>query len=759
MKRNLGPAILLALGLAGSTWAQDTLPRYLEQEPVPALKYHLTARPWQPIGGDGGYLDMVEATARFFVGLQEPSGRIPPPIKEEAEEYRSSATPELSPIRLGHIPYQIGILYQAGRAKDLLDAGIRAMDFETERYHHYIELGGDLPPNAWQAVTFAEGLGFAFEVLSSIPAIPESKKDLWRGRLFVSDRARQWLLAHGGSPNSFCYRMQTEWNRLRLGIVSDHAAVVDTIERVWRSKYNGRGGVAGQRHLIVPTRWNLYKDMLTDPDSLSTEAAGRVNLLLLAHQGYDGPSAAEIRTVAERGACTLLLLQDPTGQTPPNGRTENHNFADAANAAAMEAMAEEVNRQGDAWRAGQFRRSAMLSMESIRRFRRPNGTFAITKNQFDPSLRVGHQGGFHSEYIAKVATHIAEAYQLRQTKIDEQPAPAEIGGYALTLDPAHSVAVANAGGMMMQVNLRGETKNLHTKYPAYDCHTPLGVVRFGRAGWDTRLGPGDGVQNFTRTKGISFAPTFLEGDTWARLADIPSRYKARFTVQLAHPLLVRCVVEYSGDGPGFRNEFVITPDGILSITKGSGTWGMTVPLLTFDGAQRLDHGIAGRIARTSFGSDEQNFIALHSSATLSEDGAAMRNGYGDILPVRIAAADDECRIFVYPRNPTDPKAETVRASFKYETPARFSSTLGRVDGDTYVGRSAAGGVADRIDINGDGKPEATFSKRCGFVLQLRAGRVTMVEADQDVEVEIGGRRLKLSAYGPQSVIEKLSAGQ
>jgi len=33
--------------------AQDTLPSYLEQEPVPrSTRYHLTARPWHPLGSE-----------------------------------------------------------------------------------------------------------------------------------------------------------------------------------------------------------------------------------------------------------------------------------------------------------------------------------------------------------------------------------------------------------------------------------------------------------------------------------------------------------------------------------------------------------------------------------------------------------------------------------------------------------------------------------------------------------------------------------
>ena len=706
------------------------MPAYLEASEGPAIRYHLPARPWHAIE-TGKHLDVIEGTARFLAKEQEASGRI--------RDFYPSAIP-YSPvdwpgIRLGHFSYIVAVLLKAGRADDLVEAAIRAMDYDTKIFESYI--GGMRRANA-----FTEGLLLAFEELQNIPAIPESAKAEWRQRLYRSNQALTWLMALGGSPNSYCYRMQTEWNRFRLGIVGGREAVVAAIESEWEHR---------QKELIVGTRWNLYRDTRTDPDSLSTEAAGRVNLLLLAELGYDGPSANLIRSSATRGTRTLLLLQDPSGQTPPNGRTDNHNWVDAGNAAAMEVMSETLQRDGDPWRAGQFRRGAMLALQSIQRYKRADGTYAVTKNRYDPMLFVGHQGSGSSEYIAKLATHVAQAYLARKTSIPEQPAPSEIGGYALTLDPAHSAAIANAGGMMMQVNLRGETTNRQTAYAEFDNHTPLGVVRFARPGWDTRLGPSDGVQDFWRKRGISFAPTFLEDNAWVRLPDIPTRYKGRFTVRFAHPMLVRCAVEYSGDGPAFRNEFVITPDGILSIATGNGTWGMTAPLLVYDGAQRLHYDIAARIARTSFGSDEQAFIAINPSATLNYDRGALRSAYGDLLPVRIVSPEPENRIFVYPRNPSDPSAEAVRDSFKYEDPMHFASVLGRVGGDTYIGRTCAGGVADRIDLDGDGMPEATFGKPCGFVLQLKDGQVTMIETDQSVEAVIRGRKYNLSAYAAQAV--------
>ena len=727
----------------GTAAAQDTLPAYLEQEPVPVTKYHLTARPWQAFGSEH-YLDAIEGLARWWSQHEDPQipGRI-------LEPFGSPSSPSSPQIERGTLPLAVGILYNAGRARDLLDLTIRVMDYETKWYANRIVLNDDP-----LTLVFSNRQVAAFEALSSISAIPTSKLDSWRSNLAVPNNMLSHIMTIGASPNSICYRMLAEWNRFRLGLAYDHPTIVNALENEWLASnhpYN-------QRDLLVPTRWNLYQDLLTDPDSLATESAGRVSLLLLAHSGYDGPSVEQIRSAAERGTHSMLFLQSPTGESPPNGRADNHLWVDAENAAAMELMAEQTAQRGNGWLAGQFRRAAMLTLspQNIGRFQRGDGSYFAIKNHFDPWLRVGASGNEGLGSNADLMAHLARIYQMRKTNIPEHPAPSEIGGYAITLDATQGAAFANAGGMMLQVNTRGEGSNPFTHNPDYDNTTPLGVVRFGRIGWDTRLGPGDGQQNSNRDEGISFAPTYLEpGGHWTRLASVPRRHQGTFTVDFAHPLLVRCTVVYSGAGPSFRNEFILTPDGIVSVTTSSTslTWGMTVPLLTYDGAQTLRDSFGGRIARTSFssGGDEQTFIALNPSAVLEDGGATMRSPYGDLWPIRIKTADEENRIFIYPRNGGDPSAEAVRDSFVYNSPTDFSSVLGKVSGNLYVGQTSAGGVGDQIDLNGDGIPDVTFSATCGFILQLQNGTVTKVETDRKVTATIAGQRYGLLAYTPVSI--------
>jgi hypothetical protein len=103
------------------------------------------------------------------------------------------------------------------------------------------------------------------------------------------------------------------------------------------------------------------------------EAVGRGNLLALVADGYDGACAGEIRPAVECSTRVTLLLQDPSGQCPMNGRTDDHIFNDVLYQLAFEVMAERSRAARDMHLAGQYRRAAMLSFASIGRWRRTDG--------------------------------------------------------------------------------------------------------------------------------------------------------------------------------------------------------------------------------------------------------------------------------------------------------------------------------------------------------------------------------------------------
>lgn len=742
------PRWLLLVSLLSTTGpsvqAQD-LPAHL-----PEIRFHLTARPWQPLGiTSETYLDTIEASCRAATRHQDQRGAIIDPFLKREHQY---ATP--------YFAFAVATLLHAGRASDLRDAGLRAMEHATAAFAR----GSDGIPDA-HGEFFIAPLTDALALYRDY--VPPQTYARWEARL-RTPLAEVMRDSTGRINNWRTYAMKGEWLRAKAGLVSPASARA-FIEQAWTRQT--------QRERIVSDKWNLYQDWSSDPQSHAVEAVGRGNLTALVVAGYDGPSADEMRRAIRRGTQTALLLQSPDGQCPPNGRTDNHVFNDVLYGLGFEMMAEAAWRQGDRHLAGQYRHAALLSFHSIDRWRRRDppweGSFFVTKNFFDPARRIGYQPASQwSTYNGAVMLHLAEAYLAREHEIEEQPAPTEIGGYALSTDARFSSFVANAGGMQVFANLRGASI---AKYGR--SWTPLGVVRLTRAGWDGRLGPSDGEHDpeagrsrgligmvgrlvgknrydYKPQSGVTFAPTWKELGRWVRMADRHRHYRATPYVAFVHPLLVRFSLTYHDvtgqGGPSFRHEFVITPDGVLTrlTSLQAQPLAVTVPLLEDDG-RRLKTTVTASMARTAYaeGGDEQYFISLNPEATLEIEGPSIQSTYGWLQPVRIRAASDTNVVFIYPRSPGDPPGEEVRQSFTFEE-AGFSSILGRVEDNLYVGRTAAGGEGDRVDLDDDGEADVVFSAPCQFILQLQEGQVVAAEADEAVTMAYHGRRIALQAYQP-----------
>jgi hypothetical protein len=694
---------------------------------APLPKYHLTARPWSPLEiPRDQYLDRVDGVVRFSVQHQDKHGAIIDPFFRKEHQY---ATP--------YYAHALGVLLKEKRAIDLKDSGIRALDWATKCFETNNASG--------HRVFYLHALLESIELYK--PFVPAQAYETWRKRTqAVIDVARESKTYNWGT-----YLMLGDWLRYKAGLMEKKAAV-DFIEEKWKTD---------QRPRIADTPLHLYHDTTSDPDTLAVEAVGRVNLLALVHHGYDGPSADEMKKLLESGTRSTLLLQDPSGQMPCNGRTDDHVWADIGYMVGFEIMANRAWERGEKELAGQYRYASMLTFQNIDRWRRTDGEWAgsyfVTKNHFDPPLRVGYQrASQYSNYNGSLMHHLAEAYELRATEIPQHPPPNLVGGYAFALDDKFASAFANAGGMQLQFDLRGDTKPSHENP---NCWCALGLVRIGRPNWDTRLGPADGTRVGENGPGVSFAPTFEENGKWLRLASLPERYEGKFSVQFVHPVLVRCAVDYvpreRKSGPSFRQEFTVTPDGVLVETKrtaGTENFGVTLPLLANDG-RPLQTSVKDRIASCRYADkgDEQNFIVLDKDATLTAEGP-VRSTFGDLMPVRATGSSDNLEVFIYPRRPSDPPADQVRDAF-HRQPDGFASPIGSLLKDVYQGTYAAGGVGDRFrSLRSTGlsaQDDASFSAPCGFVLQYNAkGKITAFEADRDVTATIDGKTFPLTPFTP-----------
>lgn len=716
--------IAIFLHITSITYGQDF------PSSLPHIPYHLTANPWEPYNTPKeAYLDAIEGIARTASQFQNEEGAIIDPYLKREHQY---STP--------YYAFAVGVLIKANREKDLLASGILAMN---KALTDFSKGNASIPDQHGEF--YIAPLSEAIELYR--PYIDSAQYQRWQN-MITTPLEKIWRGAEGRLNNWRTYAMKGEWLRAKYGFIKKQEGL-DFIEDTWKN--------TTQYERIALDKWNLYQDWSSDPQSHAVEAVGRGNLTSLALGGYDGPSANQILDIIRRGGQTSMLLLSPSGQCPPNGRTDDHVFNDILYQLIFEALAEDALALDNTSLAGQYRRSAMLAFNSIQRWRRADnswkGSFYITKNKYDPGDRVGYQPASQwGNYSGAMMYHLAEAYLTRQSAIKEVPAPTEIGGYAFQTDARFSTFIANAGGMQVFVNLRGDAV---PKYGVF--WTPLGAVRFSKVNWDDRLGPPDGAKNHalaSHHSGLSFGPTWLEKGNWVRLADMAEHYQGIVKIEFVHPLLVKFSITYTyvtgRGGPYFRQEFVVTPDGVMTISSGfqNTPFGVSAPLLVDDGTP-LQTDFAHGIASTKYpsGGDSQHFIGLNKDLKVEPEEGTIRSTYGDLLPVKFQSTEKQQYIFIYPKAENDPKALEVKNSFSIVEDG-FSSTLGKVKGNLYIGRYTAGGYGESLDLNNDGHSELIFNQSCGFVAQLRDGKIVAIETDIAIEGTLYGEKISLETFEP-----------
>ena len=75
-------------------------------------------------------------------------------------------------------------------------------------------------------------------------------------------------------------------------------------------------------------------------------------------------------------------MQSPYGEVPTGGRSAQHIWNEAAAAVTYEIYASQYASQGKMKEAGAFKRAAHLSLKSISRWKREDGSGFIVKNRF-----------------------------------------------------------------------------------------------------------------------------------------------------------------------------------------------------------------------------------------------------------------------------------------------------------------------------------------------------------------------------------------
>ncbi len=513
-------------------------------------------------------LDLVRGVVTFFHQFQDERGAIIDPYTEGERQYSTPAY-----ALCGAVLLHAGAERSAWLAKSTL----RAFDWALSSLvkGRAADGHGDF---------FTVKLMLAWPLLQ--PFADDRQLAKWRDLLGKLDPERSYrdILRYKKTPDRI-----HNWN------------LVAASGEYLRTRAGFADGAFVREYIPVQATRFTEHGMYVDPHNpMAYDVFSRYHVAIMLAHGYDGVGARELRRAHLRGGWTALFLQSPVGEVPCGGRSAHHQWNEAAQTATFEILASEFWKRGDRLAARAFKRGARLGLTSLKRWVRPTGEFWIVKNRAEPWKRWGFEGySYHSQYNLLAASMLAVAYLVADDSVPEGVAPADLGGYVLTLEdgrrtdfeaPGFHKTVARAGRLYVFVEHAGNHG-----------YNPTGVLRLHGPGL---RGLSDGSVNAAhyakkwdfdqdRWGTSAVAPVWKTGDgsvralSWIREEALLDAWKV--DVEWVEPSTARWTERIRvPDGPGIERIFEIH-NSVLRITEklinGSGPVGVQWPLWMSDGLQ------------------------------------------------------------------------------------------------------------------------------------------------------------------------------
>lgn len=419
------------------------------------------------------YLHIIEGQVSSFQQYQNDSGRIIDPV-EKREMYFTTPC----------YAHSVAVLAASGCTKDpdLIESGMHAMDVVTK----------DMSKNQSAG---SHGDFFTWPVMLAM--------DLFKG-IADEDRLQRWSRNIAMMKPDKFYRthlnFSNNWNVVNLAgeflrYTHNYTSLeyVDTCLRYQLSHFSDDG---------------MYNE---NGNPLPYDLFARHYLSGMLALGYHGTFFEEYREKVWKGAWMSLFLQSPFGELPTGFRSSHHIWNEAEQCVVFEIFATAYANTGELEMAGAFKRAAMLSLGNIMEWIRPDGSGYIVKNKYPIEAKHGYESySVHTCYNMLATSMLAQAWQFSDDAIPEKAAPADIGGFVLSIqDPFHKI-IASADHSYIEYETRGD-----------QIYNPTGIIRIHILGSHPQLGPSDGCASKYSGEGISLAtgPSWKHSDgTWSSLA-------------------------------------------------------------------------------------------------------------------------------------------------------------------------------------------------------------------------------------------------
>lgn len=417
------------------------------------------------------YLRLIAGQVQAMRAYQDPDGRIIDPV-EKIEKYY--ATPCYA--------HAVAALAASGHTNDtdLIASGMRALDVSLADMVAGDAAGGHGDFYTWPVMLAREMLA-EFASVEQTAAWTEQLRSIQPEKLYKAlDAAGNWNVVN----------LSGEFLRAEAGLTE-----MEYVEHFL------------SKQLAHFTPLGMYSE---HGNPLPYDLFPRHYLAGVLQRGYRGETYATYRELLWRGAWTSLFMQSPTGQLPTGYRSSHHIWNEAEQAALFEIYAAASADAGRTEEAGAFKRAARLSLASIQRWIRPDGSGCVVKNRYGIEDRHGYEGySAHSCYNMLACSMLAQAWEYADEQIEERPAPADVGGFVVPiLQPFHKI-FASAGGTYVEYDTSGD-----------HVYNPTGLLRIHLKGGHPQLGPTDGCAPKFSGPGVNWAvgPEWRDESGWHRLA-------------------------------------------------------------------------------------------------------------------------------------------------------------------------------------------------------------------------------------------------
>ncbi len=423
------------------------------------------------------YLQIIEGQVRVFQQYQNDSGRIIDPV-EKIEKYFTTPC----------YAHSVAVLAASAHTddKNLIESGMLAMDVVTEDMSKNWSAGSHGDFYTWPAM-------FALNLFKGIA--DEERYEKWSDNIAKMNPEKFYRTYLNAGNNWNVVNLAGEFLRFKQNYTS--MSYIDTC-----LKYQ----------LYHFTDYGMYEE---HGEPLPYDLFARHYISGMLALGYHGAFYDQYKEKAGKGAWISLFLQSPNGELPTGFRSSQHIWNEAEQCVIFEIYATEYAKAGKKEMAGAFKRAAILSLGNIMEWIRPDGSGYIVKNKYPIEEKHGYEDySVHTCYNMLATSMLAQAWQFSDDAISEKAAPADIGGYVVSIhDPFHKI-IASADQSYLEYDTRGD-----------QIYNPTGILRIHIMGSHPQLGPSDGCAGKYSGEGISIAtgPSWQNNDgTWSSLAELVS---------------------------------------------------------------------------------------------------------------------------------------------------------------------------------------------------------------------------------------------